>query len=212
MITYDIKTIVPAFIRNDHNGNAMMKAIDRCLKIFCDVCLDGIECVTDIDKMPEWRLNEYAWEMGAEWFDSTATIEEKREQAKAIHEVYRKIGTKKALLDAVSSLFGSGSIVDEWFDYGGEPYHYKIRVTNDEATTSRREECVRLINIVTGVRCVLDSLQYYGSSGTTETIYTATRPFGAYTLVNAKNIYAYDENTSAEIGKGVLGEMWLGRL
>ena len=212
MVTFDIERLVPKYIFADKNGRAIAKAIEAAMQIFCETIDESVRILLDPDVMPEWRLNEYAWEMGAEWFDSTATIEEKREQAKVIHEVYRKIGTKKALLDAVSSLFGSGSIVDEWFDYGGEPYHYKICVTNDEATTSRREECVRLINIVTGVRCVLDSLQYYGSSGTTETIYTATRPFGAYTLVNAKNIYAYDEDTSAEIGKGVLGEMWLGRL
>lgn len=212
MLSFDIERLLPAFLIHDRNGYAMAKAIEAGLKYLCERTSYGTDIIGNIADMPEWRLDEYAWEMGAVWYDSTASVDEKREQAHMLDEVYRKIGTKKALLDAVSSLFGSGSIVDEWFDYGGEPYHYKIRVTNDEATTSRREECVRLINIVTGVRCVLDSLQYYGSSGTTETIYTATRPFGAYTLVNAKNIYAYDENTSAEIGKSVLGEMWLGRL
>lgn len=209
MITYDIKSLVPLFIRNDHNGNALMKAIDRAMSIFCDKCREGVECFNDIDHMPEWRLNEYAWEMGAEWYDSTAPIERKRDQVKAIQNVFRKIGTKSALEDAVVSLFGNGCFITEWYQYSGTPYHYRVYVTGDEAATTKNAEYVRLANIVTNVRSVLDFIQYYGTIGKQTNMYSTAKASSVHITAKAKAVYSGGD-TLAVLGTGRIGMMILG--
>lgn len=212
MITYDIKSLVPLFIRNDHNGNALMKAIDRAMSIFCDKCREGVECFNDIDKMPEWRLNEYAWEMGAVWYDSTAPIERKRDQAKAINDVYRKIGTKFSVEEAVSAVFGDGNVVKEWFEYGGVPYHYYILITSEDAAVEKRPELLRIIDLVSNERSVLENVYFSGSRGKTEEIHTETAVTGVDERVNAPEVVGYiSGGRSPVLSRGVLGKMLIGK-
>lgn len=166
MIDFDVKTIVPRFIMKDRNGYAIAKAIEKALRIFCDVCMDGADAVTNIDRMPEWRLNEYAWEYGIVWYDSTTSVDEKRKQIKYASSVFRMLGTKAGVLDAVEGVFGEG-MIQEWFQYGGQPFHYKVYVTDDSAVYDRRNEFMRILGYVQNIRSVLDSVEVRGTDSAT---------------------------------------------
>ena len=62
MINFNVADVFPRFILNDTNGYAMAKAIEAALKYFLAKCQEGLDTLQDVDKMPEWRLDECAWE------------------------------------------------------------------------------------------------------------------------------------------------------
>lgn len=172
MQDFSIERLVPRFILNDRTGHAMAKAIGAGLKYLCDRVDDGVAAICDVDRMPEWRLDEYAWELGAEWYDSTTGVEDKRKQIKYAFSVYRKLGTKAGVLDAVEGVFGEG-MIQEWFQYDGAPYHFKVYVTDESAVYDRRGEFMRVLGYVQNIRSVLDSIEVRGMNSETTAYYAA---------------------------------------
>lgn len=159
----DITELVPSFILSDKNGYALAKAIEVMMQAMCDIVQAGVDTILDIDKMPEWRLDEVAWEMNIGWYDTETDIESKRQQLKSAQEFAGKLGTPAAMLSAIEAVFGEGAL-SEWFEYDGEPYHYTITTSNSTALTDNRARFMRLVDIVGNVRSVLDNIYYIGES------------------------------------------------
>ena len=67
----NITRLFPSFLLDDRNGYAMAKAIERMLNILLETIQTGLSCVKNIDSMPEWRLDELAWEQGCLYDYST---------------------------------------------------------------------------------------------------------------------------------------------
>ena len=166
MLEFRIEDIVPKFILCDKNGYAMAKAIEAGMKYFINRIDESMAIITDIDSMPEWRLDEMAWESDARWYDQTSDIDEKRKQIRLINAVFSTIGTKAGVLDAVEGVFGEG-MIQEWFQYGGQPFHYKVYVTDDSAVYDRRNEFMRILGYVQHIRSVLDSVEVRGTDSAT---------------------------------------------
>ena len=78
MISFDIRDIIPAFILADKNGYAMAKAIEAGLKYYVEKSRKGLDIITDVDAMPEWRLDEQAEDYNI-LYDYNADIEAKRD-------------------------------------------------------------------------------------------------------------------------------------
>ncbi len=167
MITFSIEKLVPKFLLRDKNGYALAKAIEAGLKDACEIVNKGVETRLNIDEAPEWRLDELAWEYGADWYDYDADVETKRSQIAGVRAFYNRLGTPYAVLNALKAVYGDG-FVEEWSEYGGEPYHYRIYVTDEQAATEYRERVTKLLDIVANVRSVLDGISYYGAKGSAD--------------------------------------------
>ena len=83
--------------------------------------------VDSIDESALVHLAEQFHIMGNEGWLQTKTEAEKREIIKNAIELHRYKGTKYALVKVLNSLNISGEI-QEWFEYNGEPYHFKISI------------------------------------------------------------------------------------
>lgn len=178
MITFSIKQLFPAFILADPNGYALARAIEAGMKYFMDRCLEGLEILNDADKMPEWRLDELAWEYNVTWYDSTATLEEKRQTIKDARDIYARLGTPDAVLKAVYGVFGSGRI-EEWWQYEGQPGHFRVYTTDESAMQENYTKFMRIINAAKNVRSVMDGVYFVGASGTAE-LWPMTNVGGMY--------------------------------
>ncbi len=176
MIDFAIGQTLPDFLLADRNGYALAKAVESALKSMCATVQAGVDAVQDVDKMPEWRLDELAWEYGAEWYDYDATLEIKRSQIKGVQDFFNRLGTPYAVESALSAVYGDGTI-KEWFEYGGDPFHFKAYTTNASALTENRKKFIALLDVVKNVRSVLDGIVYYGSGGKA-TYYAATAALG----------------------------------
>lgn len=155
MFTFKVERYLPKFILADKNGYAIAKAIEAAMQYMNDTISSGVKMITDFDSMPEWRLDELAWETNC-LYDYTADVETKREWIKNAIPLYRLYGTPRALEKFVGSYF-NGIEVDENWIYGGEPFHF--RVTVDGIWTPENEAWARkAIDTAKNVRSVLDSL------------------------------------------------------
>lgn len=129
MIDFQIGELLPRFLMEDKNGYALAKAIEKGLNMMCQTVETGLNITTNMDMMPEWRLDEMAWELNC-LYDFSAGVEEKREWIKNSVPLYSAYGTVQALYSYLQGVFDY-VFVEEWFKYAGQPYHYRIFVSGE---------------------------------------------------------------------------------
>ena len=85
-------------------------------------------------------------------------IEQKRATFRESWHVRRHLGTKYAVELALSTSFGSGK-VQEWFEYGGEPNHYRIFDVDIRQVNDNIRTFLQILEVVSRKSAVLDSIR-----------------------------------------------------
>lgn len=123
-------------------------------------------------KITDAEADERAWQDHVDFWDTSLPLEQKIQLLLKSKEFHRSKGTPGAIEDLVTILFGEGK-VEEWFEYGGEPYHYRVTTNNPEVTLDRAQEFYRAVESVTRLSAQLEevilsqteSLQLYFGTG-----------------------------------------------
>lgn len=154
-ITFNINRLIPTHLLADHNGWALAKAIEKAFEIVSKAAEDGIALIQDIDTMPEWRLDELAWEYGIP-YDYTADIEQKREWIRHATKMYRVLGTREAVAQYLRGYFNQVDVEENW-EYGGDPYHFRVWLGG--VYTPQMDEWTRKsVEMAKNARSVLDTI------------------------------------------------------
>lgn len=148
--------LLPAFMREDSAVIGMSKGVDEVIKMFAGFA-DNMSTWAAIDKLTEAELDELAWELNIQWYEHDAAIEIKREIVKNSDLVQQRLGTKWAVENVITTYFGSGNI-KEWFEYEGEPGHFKIESTNPSVTNEQFNKFMRILNKVKRKSAYLDGV------------------------------------------------------
>ncbi len=133
------------------------------------VATDAAMIYINIDKLPEPLLDALAYDFKVDWYAYDADIETKRAQIKNNFQVHRHLGTKSAVMNEVTTFF-PGANVYEWFEYGGQPYHFKVEIPAEEAgggessATSIYRKVWERVLYNKSYRSVLDVIDYYDHS------------------------------------------------
>lgn len=152
----ELLQLIPAFMQTDETVIALATAIEPHIKAF--VAQARLLSTWDqINTMTNAELDALAWELDAIWYSPKATIDTKRYLIKQTDLIHAKLGTKWAVEELIKAYFGDGT-VEEWFDYGGEPYHFRIRTANASATEERAQEFMRNVYIAKNTRSWLDEI------------------------------------------------------
>lgn len=157
MIDFQISELVPRFVMADRNGHAMARAIEKALQIMCDKVETGLETVLNVDRMPEWRLDEMAWELGV-LYDYSADVEEKRRWIREATPMFAAYGTPQAIYDYLSGVFEKVLVQESW-DYGAAPFTFRV-IVSGEYTAGRAAWAMQAIRQTKNVRSVLDGLVF----------------------------------------------------
>lgn len=152
----DITHLVPNFILGDKNGWALAKAIETAMQIFMDKLQEGVDIALNPDKMPEWRLDELARDENLFWYDYTASLSVKREMIKSARQVYAMLGTVAGSQRAARDC-ASDATIQEWWEYGGEPAHFRIFSRMGEAAENAAA-MVQSVNSVKRLSSVLEGI------------------------------------------------------
>lgn len=156
MIVFDIDKWVPQFLLQDKNGCALAKAIEAGVQMMNDTVKSAFHSAFDYDAMPEWRLDELAWETNC-LYDYSADIETKRRWIRNAVPMYRLYGTPAAIYQYLGGYFDNVQL-EEYWQYGGEPYHF--RVTVEGGWDPSNELWARhAISVAKNVRSVMDGLR-----------------------------------------------------
>ena len=113
-------------------------------------------------------VDELAWQFHVDYYDPTADFDIKRNLVKKSIQIHRKKGTPQAVVDLLDTAFPSGitTVLNEWWEYGGEPYHFKI--TTSSLNGVNASLFYKALNSVKNARSYLDGVYFF-----TEILYGA---------------------------------------
>lgn len=78
-----------------------------------------------IDDLEEDLLDILAVDLKIDWYDYNSPIETKRRFIKDSWFIHKQMGSRAAVERALCDVW-PGSILEEWFEYDGDPYHFRI--------------------------------------------------------------------------------------
>lgn len=142
---------LPAVLRDGKEMQALATAIVDTLSARVTE-IDALKIYTRIDELPEDLLDILAYDFKVDWYGYDYGITAKRAQIKNSINIHRRLGTAGAVEKALGDIY-PGTEVQEWFDYGGAPYCFRVLldVTNQRVTISHAE-IVRAIDIFKSLR------------------------------------------------------------
>ncbi len=111
----------------------------------------------EIDTLPEELLDILAVDFKIDWYDVESPVWNKRQTVKECILVHKYKGTKFAVETALHSMFLSAE-VQEWFEYNGEPYHFKVVVYGH--TSSNLKKLNSKLLYAKNLRSVLDDVRF----------------------------------------------------
>ena len=161
----EIVDILPESISDPDEVKAVSYAIKKAMQKFLGYC-DNAYVYASIDTMPEFALDLLAVELNTQYYDTGLPIENKRELIKNTFIWYQNSGTPSAVEELIAAVFGEGE-VKEWFEYGDEPYYFKI-LTNAQLTPDIAEQFATIIGNVKNARSRLRKIDIERSVHQTE--------------------------------------------
>jgi len=151
----DLLQFIPVFMREDTTSKGLAYAIQRQLNNVISA-IANTQIYANIDIIDEGILDELAWQFNCGWYDSNASVDIKRQLIKAALVAHKTRGTAYAVEEVVKSYFDDATVV-EWFEYGGDPYTFKVIVKNG-VDTDLVDRFTMAVNSVKNIRSVMDEL------------------------------------------------------
>lgn len=152
----DFLKLVPQFMRDDDAVRGLAAAINTIVPDLT-ASIEKLSTWDHIDDMNDAELDALALELNIPWYDATATLAIKREVVKNSDKVYKHIGTKWAVENIIKTYFGDGYIM-EWFEYEGEPGHFRVYSSNPSLNNERLTEFLSLLNKTKRASAKLDGI------------------------------------------------------
>ncbi|MGO4890281.1 phage tail protein I [Anaerobacillus sp. MEB173] len=148
--------LLPENLRSNPDIIAASKAVDSgFLAIVDDV--EKLIMLPRVNSMCEDILDHLAYFLHVDFYDQSLDIDTKRKLVQESVYLHQIKGTPKAVEILIETLFDEGEVT-EWFEYGGDPYTFRVVTTNKSVTNERAEEFVRALNTVKNRRSHLDSV------------------------------------------------------
>lgn len=156
LLNTEIERLVPAFIREDRNYQGIMYALQKELQRVCGE-ISLIQLYTNLDILSEKILDELAWQFNIPEYDVTYSIEIKRSLIDGCLSIHHKRGTVAAVREVAEKIFGNAEI-EEWFEYGGQPYHFKVSTANVSSDDEMIERFNKVVKETQNIRSVLEEV------------------------------------------------------
>ncbi len=154
-----METLPPA-LREDPTVVALADALATVL-VDRQPEIDRLLLYPAIDTLDEPLLDILAYDYKVDWWDPNYSLEEKRRTLKDSWRVHKLLGTKAAVEMAISDIYPNTQ-VEEWFEYGGNPYGFKIKLdlTGEKWTDDRPRRILERVEFYKSLRSHIDELQY----------------------------------------------------
>lgn len=132
-----------------------------------------------IDKLSEEALDALAYDFNVSWYDYEGTLSEKRKTILECMNVHQFKGTKYAVETALRSVYDTVRVT-EWFEYGGEPYHFKVIIYDSSNDKEKRARILAKVQYYKNLRSVLEETVFEIGISSDIAVKAAFRPGGIY--------------------------------
>jgi phage tail P2-like protein len=159
----------------------------------------------NIEELSETWLDVLAYDLHVEWYDYDYPIEAKRAIIRDSIRVHQKKGTKRAVEMALGGIHPKSEI-EEWFDYDGKPYHFRIVLdTTKSRVAADYDEIVKTVDRYKRLTAHLDGIYYQGSVSVSV---IAKTEYWVYSVPLTGQLKAGTEpyrNRAGAVGNAVIG-------
>ena len=161
-----LQRILPSSISGDATVKDIVQAISGRLAQLGEQA-ELVLILPRLKKLPEEIVDELAWQYHVDFYDVAADITKKRELVRKAIARHRYKGTPAAVEEVCSAAFDTAEVV-EWYEYSGEPYHFRVRMMQESIPDeTAMAEMVKAVNSAKNTRSWLDSLVFcYRQKGT----------------------------------------------
>ncbi len=151
--------IMPSNLLTDSTVSACVKVLDPHMQQIASeiqYCL----LISRIDSLSEDVIDLLAWQFHVDFYDADLAITEKRTLVKQSIAWHKKKGTPAAVKYVVSAIL-SGATISEWFNYNGQPYHFKVTdIEGNLPDSDTVDKLVKAINVAKNTRSWLDGIEF----------------------------------------------------
>lgn len=151
----NITDILPSVLANQEKVIALGYAINQALQRLITYC-EETSVYAVIDSLPDNILDLLALELNTQYYEDSLDVKTKRELVKNTLVWYEHSGTAAAVAELITTVFGEGE-VKEWFEYGGEPFFFKI-YTSATITEEAIEAFNQMIRKIKNTRSHLETV------------------------------------------------------
>ena len=151
--------ILPQNLLRDEQIKAAAQALDAELQKITAATKEAL-LLPRLDELSEAVIDLLAWQWHVDFYEPNMSLETKRQLVRESIAWHRLKGTKAAVEKMVQAVF-RGGVVTEWFEYGGEPYHFRVDILSAPQITA--ENTARLLNVINAsknIRSWLDEITY----------------------------------------------------
>ena len=150
---------LPEALQNDESMAALARSIASALSARSDE-IQNLLIYSRIDQLPEALLDILAYDFKVDWWDGDYSLEEKRRTLKDSWRVHRMLGTKAAVETAISAIYPE-TRVSEWFEYDGEPYHFRLLIdsTYEKVDPLKHQRVLERVAYYKNLRSALDEVE-----------------------------------------------------
>ena len=138
----DFTNSLPPALKNDPDMMALAQTISAQLQTTAAEVRKNI-IYARIDELDEATLDVLAYDLHVDWYDYSYPIEVKRRTIRDSIQVHRRLGTKYAVEKALGAVY-PGTKVEEWFEYGGDPYKFRVVIGATEAGITADRPAVKV--------------------------------------------------------------------
>lgn len=147
---------LPEWMRDDTTAQGLAYAVQNQLSAAASE-ISLVALYPRIATMGESLLDEIAWGLNIPEYRSEYDIDIKRRLVQTAIQTHRVRGTVAAVEKVVADIFGDGW-VEEWFDYDGDPYHFRIHTSNIGAVNADAEAFDHAVVSTKNLRSVLEEI------------------------------------------------------
>lgn len=155
-----LQEIAPPSINRDKNVQAICAAIDAEMRKLARQT-ELVLLLPRLDELPEELVDELAWQYHVDFYDYSADLTKKRNLVRQAIAWHKRKGTPAAVEEVCTAAFKTAKVFENW-EYGGEPYHFQVRLIEEGIPNQVViDSLIRVINETKNTRSWLDGLSFY---------------------------------------------------
>lgn len=160
----DLARLMPLFLTKDPSAGAMIAALNQQLQGMAQsIALALIYPRIDpppgstLTPLDEAMLDDLAWSFHVDFYDVGADLAKKRSIVKSAIRIHQTKGTKAAVESVMSIAFDTATL-EEWFEYAGDPYTFRITTVSSLSSLEDLGRFIKALESAKNVRSHLTEI------------------------------------------------------
>jgi phage tail P2-like protein len=162
---FNLLSLVPPSLQSDPQVIAACGALQGEIQAV-SVAVDQIMIISKLSQQPSEVIDNLAWQWSTDFYDDSLPLATRIALVQNSLKWHMIKGTPAVVQEMVSTVLSNG-VVTEWFQYAGQPYHFRVQTDEIISTQAIYNQLAAVIaatqNIRSWLDCILINRQWSGA-------------------------------------------------